>query len=419
MLKLQSKRKNNFKKMGINGLLQLLAPIQRRMCMTDFKGKRIAIDGFVWLHRAAFRYCVELCKDPATPLLLPFLMSRINMLKNCGVIPVVVFDGQSLPSKLMTNAKRRSERAEALEKAKALEAMGKAPDAFPYYQKAISINSRTVWVWIKELQRSGIEYIVSPYEADAQLAYLARTGYVDAIITEDSDLVAYRAPLTLFKFDDSMHVMAVYYNEALQLTGLTPDNFTSLCIFAGCDYGEHITKLGLKTALKMLKEYSSPEAVIDAAALNPKFTVPEGFKDIFCRSFSTFLCARAFDPRTEELVNLSPPPENSEHLGKALDHDLLLQLVKGKIDTITLQPLEVEPASGSRSPYFTHKESESQEVGYQSPSIKYSRKSIPHSEPIKRSNSKHFVAYEKLEDPRRPQPRITSFFQLDKSAKLK
>lgn len=40
--------------------------------------------------------------------------------------------------------------------------------------------------------QAGVEVIVAPYEADAQMAYLANTGYVDAVITEDSDLLVYQ-----------------------------------------------------------------------------------------------------------------------------------------------------------------------------------------------------------------------------------
>ena len=409
--------------MGVNGLLQLLAPIQKRRHLSEFRGKRIAIDGFVWLHRAAFRYCVELCKDPSTPLLLPYLMSRINALKTCGIVPVVIFDGQSLPSKLMTNQKRRKEREENLEKAKMLESMGRITDAFPFYQKAVSIRSSTAWVWIKELQKACVEYIVSPYEADAQLAYLVRTGYVDAVITEDSDLIAYRSPLTLFKLDDSLHVVSVSYDDALEYSGLSPDNFTALCIFAGCDYSDHIGKLGIKTALKFLKEFGSVDGVINAALDNPKYTVPETFREDFQKAFTTFLCARAFDPRTEVLVNLSQPPEeqDNEFLGRALDHDLLLQLVKGKIDTVTLQPFEL-PSSGSKySPYFQNKvETDPSSSPVAKNEIKWAAKSKkPEREVKKSSNSKHFIAYEQWEDPRKPQPRITSYFQLDHSSKLK
>ena len=36
-----------------------------------------------------------------------------------------------------------------------------------------------------------IQYIVAPFEADAELAYLSTSGHVDAVLTEDSDLLAY------------------------------------------------------------------------------------------------------------------------------------------------------------------------------------------------------------------------------------
>lgn len=43
----------------------------------------------------------------------------------------------------------------------------------------------------KELRRAGVKLIVAPYEADAQLAYLSRSGAVDVVITEDSDCLPY------------------------------------------------------------------------------------------------------------------------------------------------------------------------------------------------------------------------------------
>ena len=43
---------------------------------------------------------------------------------------------------------------------------------------------------IQVLNDRNVEYIVAPYEADAQLAYLFKTKSVDAVITEDGDLAA-------------------------------------------------------------------------------------------------------------------------------------------------------------------------------------------------------------------------------------
>ncbi len=44
---------------------------------------------------------------------------------------------------------------------------------------------------IQALKAENVQYVVAPYEADAQLAYLEKEGIVDGIITEDSDLMVF------------------------------------------------------------------------------------------------------------------------------------------------------------------------------------------------------------------------------------
>lgn len=44
---------------------------------------------------------------------------------------------------------------------------------------------------IQECRKKGVDCIVAPYEADAQLAYLMKSGLAQAIISEDSDLLVY------------------------------------------------------------------------------------------------------------------------------------------------------------------------------------------------------------------------------------
>ena len=55
---------------------------------------------------------------------------------------------------------------------------------------------------VQECRRIGVECIVAPYEADAQLAYLEKEGIVDLVITEDSDLLVFGCKRVLFKMDD-------------------------------------------------------------------------------------------------------------------------------------------------------------------------------------------------------------------------
>ena len=40
--------------MGINGLLKSLESIKKQKHISEFKGKRIAVDGYCWLHKSIY-----------------------------------------------------------------------------------------------------------------------------------------------------------------------------------------------------------------------------------------------------------------------------------------------------------------------------------------------------------------------------
>ncbi|EAY14196.1 XPG I-region family protein [Trichomonas vaginalis G3] len=412
--------------MGINGLLPIIQPAGRRVHLTEFKGKRIAIDGFVWLHKAAFKYPRQVIKDPSTKLLLPYLMSKVNGIINCGIKPIIIFDGQNLPSKQITTEKRKQEREQALEKARYFEQIGNNAEAFKNYQKAVAITPETVHTWIQELQRNAVEYFVAPYEADAQLVYLAKSGYVDAVLSEDSDLIAYQCPTTLLKFDDTYHVLQIDFQNVLKLIGLPADTFTSLCILAGCDYIDHIDKLGPKTALKFLKDKNDPHKVIDMVKLNSKFTVPDDYHSKFDQALTTFKCARAYSPLTQELVFLSTPPAiDTSFLGAEMSENQLIDLVKGRISANTLLPFQIineiprsmsMPSSSSRSEmsltthYNTNSSTQQNITKLENARPNLISRVLQQNKSAKPSPSKK--KYEiRYDDPKNPQKRITAFFK--------
>lgn len=57
--------------------------------------------------------------------------------------------------------------------------------------KSIDVTPEMAYILIQELKRCGIEYVVAPYEADAQMAFLDKIGAVSAIVTEDSDMILF------------------------------------------------------------------------------------------------------------------------------------------------------------------------------------------------------------------------------------
>lgn len=50
--------------MGIKGLLKNLESITERKHISDYKGKRIGIDGYCWLHKSLFAIKNEIIENP-------------------------------------------------------------------------------------------------------------------------------------------------------------------------------------------------------------------------------------------------------------------------------------------------------------------------------------------------------------------
>ncbi len=52
--------------MGIQNLLQMLKSIQRRRHVREYKGLRVAIDAYCWLHKGVYACAYELAKGIRT-----------------------------------------------------------------------------------------------------------------------------------------------------------------------------------------------------------------------------------------------------------------------------------------------------------------------------------------------------------------
>ena len=73
--------------------------------------------------------------------------------------------------------------------------------AYKMYSIAVDITPEHAYLFVQIAQLMSVQYIVAPYEADAQLAYLYLIGIVSLVITEDSDLLAFGAKKCFFKMD--------------------------------------------------------------------------------------------------------------------------------------------------------------------------------------------------------------------------
>ncbi|KAH7868939.1 PIN domain-like protein [Lentinula edodes] len=304
--------------MGIQGLLPALRSIQNTRHLSEFSGQTIAVDAYVWLHKGVFTCATELATGILTHKYVNYAMEKVRLLRHHGIEPYIVFDGGPLPAKKGTEVERKRKRDEHLARGNLLASQGKHAQARDCYLKCVDVTPQMAFQLIKALRAESVQYIVAPYEADAQLAFLERQGIVSAILTEDSDLLVFGCKNVLLKFDpvartvvsisraDFASVTATSLDSnGLSLVGWSDNQFRAMAILSGCDYLPSIPGIGLKTACAMLRRWKTPQAVVRQIALEGKKRVPKGYLDQFRLAEKCFLHQRVYDPSSEKLVYLS------------------------------------------------------------------------------------------------------------------
>ncbi|EMD35333.1 hypothetical protein CERSUDRAFT_66521 [Gelatoporia subvermispora B] len=319
--------------MGISGLLPLLKDIQETRPLSDFAGQTLAVDAYVWLHRGTYSCAYELATGKRTNKYVDYAMHRVRLLRHYNIEPYIVFDGGPLPAKKGTESERKARRDENIARANALAAQGKHSQAREYYVKCIDVTPQMAYQFIKALRAECVPYVVAPYEADAQLAYLERTGVVDGIITEDSDLLVFGCKTVLFKLDVAASTVTRVSradfasitsgsSSGISLVGWSDVQFRAMAILSGCDYLPSIPGIGLKTAWSLLRKHKTVENVVRALNLEGKKKVPHKYLEAFRMAEKVFLYQRVYDPTQQRLVYLTEVPpheilnnETEEYVG--------------------------------------------------------------------------------------------------------
>ncbi|KAG9231036.1 hypothetical protein BJ875DRAFT_133751 [Amylocarpus encephaloides] len=345
--------------MGINGLLPLLKSIHKPCNLKKFEGKTLGVDAYGWLHRGTVACAMELARGQPTRKFVDFCMHRVRMLQHFGVKPYLVFDGDYLPSKAATEADRAKRRADSKKLGLELMNAGKPSQAYQEFQKAVDVTPEMARQLIDELKTVGVQYIVAPYEADAQMVYLERKGVIQGILSEDSDLLVFGAKCLLTKLDQYGNCVEI--NKAdfcackeVTLTGWSDKEFRQMAILSGCDYLSNINNMGLKTAYRMVRKHKNIEKVLRMLQFDGKFHVPKGYLEDFYQAEFTFLHQRVFCPKAQGLVFHTDPEhhvdaEKMQFIGAYVPPEIAQGVAKGELNPMSKQPMIVQgPARMNR-----------------------------------------------------------------------
>lgn len=301
--------------MGIQGLLPQLKPIQNPVSLHRYEGQILGIDGYAWLHRAAYSCSYELAMDKPTDKYLQFFIKKIGMLRHFKIEPYIIFDGGSIGVKKETELKRREKRVENRTIAERLWNSGNKSQAMDYFQKSVDITPEMAKCVIDYCKTNKIKYIVAPFEADSQMVYLEKHGHIDGIISEDSDLLVFGCRKLITKLNDYGECIEICSDDFQQLkdkfplSDLTLDGIRTMVSLSGCDYTNGIPKVGLLRAIKLVQRFKSMEKILNHIKLEGKLTIPSTFEEEYELANYSFQFQRVYCPERRQIVTLNEIPE--------------------------------------------------------------------------------------------------------------
>lgn len=271
----------------------------------------------------------------------------LRMLKSEGVKPICVFDGYHLKAKKATEEERVAYKQKNREQGMTAEQNGDQDEARKHFSRSLVLRTRMIDIFMDILNELEIEFVVAPYEADAQMSYMVKTGQAHFAITEDSDLIAYGCPNIVLKlnvigwcqhftFEGFYSFDAKDSKEIKAFQALDKDQFVLACIMAGCEYLPNIERVGLKLALKHFEKYGSFDKVIEFLQSQKTFKdrIPPNYIADAKKVAELFKNQTVYDVKTRKLTQLSGEIDryDLDYLGPHDEFEGILdQFVRGNL----------------------------------------------------------------------------------------
>ena len=204
--------------------------------------------------------------------------------------------------------------------------------------------------------------------ADAQLAFMFKTGKIQLVLSEDSDLIAYGVTKMINQWQITRGMTLRYVDmERLNRVAMLNDSRLSnvekyfvdnperrnrvilLVLAAGCDYVGKVKGIGYTTALKILKAEGGPNqyaSVIERLIQSKQpEDIPQHYLKRFEQALVVFEYQLAYDEARKEAVYWNEGIEEDSIAARHPD-----RTATGQAAAEAVRPGGAPPGAGSESP---------------------------------------------------------------------
>ena len=315
-------------KMGIHGLMKFIRERTNaitKIHISEFNGKKVALDVSNYFYKYLAIYGHQA---------IVAFYSMLKSFRKNRVHCIFIFDGKPPVEKSETLRKREKQRDRATSIKNAIEIY----DKYVAGDKTIDINTFTPVLEVfnsdtklaeiindpvelididrareklskleseniritpsdiedlKQLiTKVGARYIQASGETEPLCYSLFRDNKIDAVISEDSDLLAYGVKKLILGYSMDGFCSLVNLDVVLSDLELAQQQFLDLCILCGNDYVNNIPGIGPVKSYNLIREYLNIETVKNSIG-----KAPEGFER--CRELFTILSPEVIEQTTE------------------------------------------------------------------------------------------------------------------------
>lgn len=282
--------------MGIKQLTKLIKDKSPESIQTEqlhnLSGKRVAIDASLIMYQCLLNIRNNNGEqftnnnNKVTSHISGIFYKIINLL-SVNITPIVIFDGKPPEEKNPVI----NERQEKVKKAKIdMENASTDEEKNKLQKKTVRLTKEYIDDIKYLLKLLGVTYLHIEGEAEAIASELCRINYVDYVMTEDMDSLAFGCPKLIRNcLDKSIKrkdIISIIDLEKIKKDiNLSDKQFVELCILCGCDYCSNIPKIGQSKALQIILKYESIENFLKE---NKTYEISKDYVDKYTKAYELF-----------------------------------------------------------------------------------------------------------------------------------